>query len=965
MKTIDFYEDLAGRLRVECVRFIAALVCGGAALVKLRATSSVGGFSLTGGRGGSRGPKFAFFLRCLRSLLFKPQDNDRRRRACVAQRGSAANQSCDKSHALHTAVATRQFLPRAIGVFAVAIGLVAFPLHAQWPADQAIHSFQTADDVRVELVAAEPLVASPCALAFDKKGRLFVAENRGYPSTENPPQGVIAMLEDTKGTGRMDKRTVFADGLTYPNGVMPWKGGLIVTCAPDVLYLEDTKGDGHADVRRVLLTGFDTTKSTQLRVNAPMFGPDGWIYLAAGLTGGTITCPEHPERPPLKMTGDVRFNPETLEVENVDGKSQYGQSFDDLGRRFICMNRLPVQHVVISSKWLGRNPRLAFSETVQDCSERSVKTGLKGGGDGVRLYPISSNITTADSHAGSFSAACAVHVWRGGLLPARYDGTVFSCDPTGNLVHVDRLEPRGATFTAVPLLEGRDFLASKDDYFRPVFLMRGNDGAMYVADMYRKVIEHPDYLPEEIRKHTDFETGKTQGRIWRVVAKEPRTASPLPPFRDEFADVKTAMNDQRSVARLVDDPNPRIRMGLAVALGDSKADFAVPTLAAIAARDAEDRWMRAVVLSGVGGREVDFLRALWPKLKGTSEGELELLSSLGRSFSDAESVLSVLDQLKGDHAVPLAALLGELKGAEKTGAFQKVLEAAPSSIADPSTAPAARLLFVRLLARGSWEAASGALEKVIAGSSDDALRSAAIRSLATIDPNRAATALLATGAWPRYSPALRETVLGALLARPKQIDGVLAAIESGGLPAAALNPQRRLLFTKHADEGVRERATKAFAATETNRAASDAKAKAALALTPKAEHGRIVFRTICATCHRLDREGVTVGPDLLDMRKQPKENIVFHIIVPDAEIAPAFTAYTCETKDGRTLLGILSSETPTSVTMRQPGGLEETVLRGDIKALTALPNSLMPTGLDAAMTPQDLADLLAFLKGEN
>src|SRR6185369_15005447 len=99
------------------------------------------------------------------------------------------------------------------------------------PPEEALKSFQLADpELRVELVAAEPLVASPCALAWDEKGRLFVAENRGYPRTTQPPQGVIAMLEDTDGDGRMDKRTVFAEGLTYPNGVMPWRDGLIVTC---------------------------------------------------------------------------------------------------------------------------------------------------------------------------------------------------------------------------------------------------------------------------------------------------------------------------------------------------------------------------------------------------------------------------------------------------------------------------------------------------------------------------------------------------------------------------------------------------------------------------------------------------------------------------------------------------------------------------------------------------------------
>ncbi len=362
---------------------------------------------------------------------------------------------------------------------------------------------------------------SPCAMAFDERGRLFVAENRGYPNTANPPQGDIALLEDTDGDGRMDKRTVFADALTFPNGVMPWRGGIIVTCAPDVLFFKDTDGDGKADERKVLLTGFATSGSTQLRVNCPTLGPDGWIYFAAGLSGGDITSPEHPERPALKMTADLRWNPQTGDIENADGRSQYGMSFDDFGRRFICMNRVPVQHVVLSSKMLARNPHLAFSETVQDCNERSVKTGLRGGGDGVRLFPISANLTTADSHAGSFSAACAITIWRGGALPEKYRGCAFSCDPTGNLVHVDRLLPRGATFAAEPMFEKeqREFLASRDDWHRPVFLASGPDGALYICDMYRKTIEHPDYLPEEIRKRTDFESGKEMGRIWRVRAE--------------------------------------------------------------------------------------------------------------------------------------------------------------------------------------------------------------------------------------------------------------------------------------------------------------------------------------------------------------------------------------------------------------------------------------------------------------
>jgi putative membrane-bound dehydrogenase-like protein len=257
----------------------------------------------------------------------------------------------------------------------------------------------------------------------------------------------------------------------------------------------------------VVLTGFDTKKSTQLRVNKPLPGPDGWIYLASGLSGGRITNPARPDLPPLDLKTDLRFHPGTGEYEAVDGRSQFGHDFDAWGNRFICMNRVPVQHVVLSSRVLRRNPNLAFSDTVQDCSAAEVQSVLRGDRAGVRLFPISQNITTADAHAGSFSAACAITFWR---------GQVFSCDPTANLVHVDHLEPRGSTFAAVPVYAGREFLASRDDWFRPVYLARGPMDALYVADMTRKVIEHPDYLPEEARKHTDFESGKALGRIWRV-----------------------------------------------------------------------------------------------------------------------------------------------------------------------------------------------------------------------------------------------------------------------------------------------------------------------------------------------------------------------------------------------------------------------------------------------------------------
>ena len=136
---------------------------------------------------------------------------------------------------------------------------------------------------------------------------------------------------------------------------------------------------------------------------------------------------------------------------------------------------------------------------------------------GARIFPISANVTTADSHAGTYSAACAVHIARCDRIPLEYVGKAWSCDPTGNLVRYDELVPTGGTFQAKRVRDNVEALRSRDDWFRPVFLADGPDGALYVVDMYRKVIEHPEYLPDEVRKNTDFESGRDMGRIWRIV----------------------------------------------------------------------------------------------------------------------------------------------------------------------------------------------------------------------------------------------------------------------------------------------------------------------------------------------------------------------------------------------------------------------------------------------------------------
>lgn len=430
--------------------------------------------------------------------------------------------------------------------------------------EAALAAFQLEPGLRIELVAAEPLVVDPVAFAFDEQGRLYVVEARGYPETLNASpattEGRVARLEDTDGDGRCDRRTEFATGFTNPNGIMVWRGGVFVTCAPDIFYLKDTNGDGIADERRVVLTGFDKTRTSQIRVSYPTLGLDGKIYVACGSNGGKVTSPDHPERPAVVFPpADGRFDPETFVYETIGGRGQFGLAFDAFGQRFNCTNRHPVQHAVLEPWQLKRNPHLAFTDTMQEVSKVQAEA---------KVFRISRATVTADfapnlmsaPHAGTFTSACGLLIFGGSGLSPEHAGNAFICEPAQNLVQRQVLRPEGASFRSDPSYAGREFLASTDIWFRPVFLADGPDGALYVADMHRREIDHPSYVPEEARGRLDFDSGKGTGRIYRVV-KAGRKIKPAVPGRTTASlcrDLESSDSWSRETAQrlLIERPDP-------------------------------------------------------------------------------------------------------------------------------------------------------------------------------------------------------------------------------------------------------------------------------------------------------------------------------------------------------------------------------------------------------------------------
>ena len=382
--------------------------------------------------------------------------------------------------------------------------------------DEALRSFVLASsELKVELVAGEPEVIDPVAIAFGADTSMWVIEMRDYPfgpkpGTDERPKSRIKHLFDHNHDGRYETAVVFADELLFATGILPWKDGVIVTMSGEIAFLADRNGDGKSDFKEIWFQGF-SQENSQLRANHPTLGPDGFVYVANGLRGGTIVATKAEWRDkalPLPLAGfDFRFNPLTGEYGAVSGHGQYGLAFDDFGNRFVCSNRNPVQHVVLEDHYTKRNPFFAVKTTVQDVAASAEQS---------KLYPISQTWTTSALHANQFTAACGITIFRGDGLPPENKGNAFTCDPTGNLVHRETLVAHGATFTSHPSDGQQEFLASTDSWFRPVDLANGPDGSLYIVDMYRAVIEHPDWMPVELRSRKDLYDGSDRGRIWRV-----------------------------------------------------------------------------------------------------------------------------------------------------------------------------------------------------------------------------------------------------------------------------------------------------------------------------------------------------------------------------------------------------------------------------------------------------------------
>jgi mono/diheme cytochrome c family protein/glucose/arabinose dehydrogenase len=616
---------------------------------------------------------------------------------------------------------------------------IKFKLPAPKPLSpgEALKAFKIQPGYKVELFAAEPLVECPIAMSWDEQGRMFVVEMRGYMHNvegtgEDQPNGVIAVLEDTNGDGKADKRTVFAEGLVLPRAVCAINGGALVAEPPTLWFMKDTNGDGKADVKEAVDGAYGSrTGQPEHMANSPTRFLDNWVYSA-----------NHGTRYRLK---DGKWL-----SESVQSRGQWGMCQDNYGRPYYNFNSDFLRANFVPELLYKRNPNwtAASGTGVQVVKEQATwpiapTPGVNRGYDAGSL--------TSDGKLKASTATCGAIIDRSGV--SQFGGDAFIPEPAGNLVKRFTLTESNGAVSGKNTLKGEEFLASTDERFRPVTAYTGPDGALYLADMYRGIIQHKGFLTHYLIaniKDRNLEQPVNRGRIWRIVpdgakltapklptdakslvgllghangwvrdtaqrllvekqdttvtaaiAEVVKTGAPLAKIhalwtleglaaltpdvttvalKDGDAKVRAAavrLADRTLVpelAKLVSDPSIDVQIALGFALsGFPEAQDATLTLARNASADA---MVRDAIVSGLRGRELEALEALIGG-KSAPAGTLGALAASvmnERRAARVEKLLKLISAQPANGPVQLALLEGASgKNAAKGGPKPKLL----------------------------------------------------------------------------------------------------------------------------------------------------------------------------------------------------------------------------------------------------------------------------------------------------
>ena len=860
----------------------------------------------------------------------------------------------------------------------------------------SLDQVEVPDGFEVELVAAEPLVVDPVALDWAADGAVWVAEMADYPYGVEAG-GRVARLTDTDGDGRLDQREEILNGLSFPAGVMAWRNGVIITAAPDILYAEDRDGDGRAEHVEKWFSGF-IEGNQQLRVNGLRMGLDGWIYCASGGHhagfGVDTVVTSHKTGQKIQLgSRDFRFKPDG-QIEPESGPSQFGRVRDDFGNWFGVQNAYPLWHFVLPDRYLRRNPDASAPDPRKQLRDHQP-----------RLFPAkeSQKRFHGFDHVGRYTSACGISIYRDELLfPRRPGETIaFTCAPFHNVVQRHLLKPDGVSFSAQRADDGAtDFFASRDRWCRPVMSRTGPDGALWVVDMYRYMIEHPDWLPQEgkdeLRPH--YRAGEERGRIYRIyptgkrpelfvgldqeqvrrgngivhdlVLRDPVWAAaisekpagralhlamggdPVRSLGDDDPRVRSLAVRfsegldpvPEEVFQLVGDPSAKVRLQLAFSLGEWDGAEAARSLVEIALKDGADPYARAAILSSARPHFDDLLKALVT----SDRADPKLMESLlAMAPPDVAVPLLVAGENPSD-AQLINAARWLRRHPDTRAQFGELMAMAEKIYLDAGQAVARRIAALPLFVDST--------RKFPPGRGDEAsVLRAAIIACCERDLGQEVISN-----WARFSPELRALAIDQCMSSAKNVTALIGGLRSEVSPSELSASQRQRL-AESKDPAVKAAAKSLFGTIGGGREKVLEAYRPSLQMAGDPSDGRGLFRSNCAACHELEGVGSAVGPDLRTITSRSKPALLSAILEPSRNVEPRYLAYSARGSDSVLAFGMIAAETATSVIFRLPDGSEKPVLRKEIVALESLGRSLMPDGLEASLDQQGMADLLAYL----
>jgi putative membrane-bound dehydrogenase-like protein len=987
------------------------------------------------------------------------------------------------------------------------------------PAEESMKHLVLPKGFKAELFAADPQIRRPICMNWDERGRLWVAESIDYPHDLDRRQDRIIICEDTKGTGRADKFTVFADKLSIPTGFTFYKGGVIVFEGRKTVYLKDTDGDGKADVRQELFGtwGMPDTHGGPSNMH---YGLDNWIW---GMQGYNFSRLEVGGESVTFRQGFFRFKPDASKLEFIRStdNNTWGLGFSEEGLVFgSTANGNPSVYMPIPNR---------YYEAVQGWAPSLM---LRTMADSYKFKPVTDKVRQVDWHGG-YTAAAGHALYTARAYPKEYwNRTAFVNEPTGHLVGTFVLRREGTNFRSSNPF---NLLASDDEWTAPIMSEVGPDGNVWMIDWYNFIVQHnPTPFGFQTGRGAAYLTDlrdKTHGRIYRLVRED---AKPAPRFslekaspqqlvaalkndnlfwrrhaqrllvergnkdvvpallaaaRDPSADEiglnvgvihalwtlhglgaldggnaeatavavaalrhqspgvrrnavqvlprKAESADAVLAAGLLNDPEPLVRLAALLALADLPP--APPSGEAVATvlnrpDNASDRWIPDAVTCAAAANSEHFLKAL-SAAKGASSKLLEVTTIVADHYartgpgtpakqspvvgkkgqrptantqgSPVETVGAVLSRLAdAEPEVIEAVLRGLARGWSKqhrpelTAALEKDLtrlaaRLAPgrraalmqlasawgSKVFEKDAVEQARLLVARLndTKLPNADRLTAARELVDYRPADPKTAQILLEAVTPRTPPELAAGLLRalqvceapeTGRLvaerlPLLTPAARSAGISVLLTRPEWIQSFLDQAEKGQAQITELSLDQKQTLAQHPNREVRRRALVLLKRGGLLPSADRQKVLDELLPITRdkgdAAAGKVVFKNVCAKCHVHGGEGTAIGPDLTGMAVHTKEHLLTDIIDPSRSVEGNFRLYTVTTTDGKTLNGMLASESKTAVELFDAEGKKQTILRENIDDLVASTKSLMPDGFEKQINRKELTDLLEFL----